>query len=214
MDFIDKLLNGFHGYKSTYFASHREMYRNLVTQGQHPGALVISCCDSRVDPAFITSCDPGDLFVIRNVANLVPPYEESGAFHGTSAAIEFGVCSLEISNIIIIGHEHCGGIRALMENSIHHVCTEGESFIKPWVDIAQKARIRVMEKASVHDDENARLRMCEQEALLVSLQNLMTFPWIRQRVAAGKLSIHGWYFSIESGELLAYNQNSGQFESQ
>lgn len=209
METVKKLLEGFRRFRGGFFDANRETFRRLA-QGQQPHALIISCCDSRVDPAVITDCDPGDLFVVRNVANIVPPYEEAGAYHGTSAALEFGVCNLEIPHIIVLGHARCGGIRSLMEGASG--CSGG-TFIGAWVKIAAPARAKVLKELP-----NAPLaeqtRACEMEAIHVSLDNLMTFPWVRDRVEQGKLVLHGWYYDIEAGELFAYNAESGAFEPQ
>jgi len=164
---------------------------------------VIACSDSRVDPAHLFDARPGDLFVVRNVANLVPPYESDGATHGVSAALEFAVRALGVAHVCVLGHGQCGGVRALLEGA------QGE-FLPRWVDIAREAR----------DDVLARLpgkppalqaRACEQAALLLSLRNLLTFPWVAERVEGGALALHAWYFDLERGELLAYAPDSGRF---
>ena len=151
---------------------------------------------------------PGDLFVIRNVANLVPPAENQGHYHGTSAALEFGVRNLAVQHIIVLGHAQCGGIHALLEGSVD----KQESFIAGWMDIADAAREQV-EREHANASSKVRHRACEQQAILVSLENLMTFSWIRERVEQGKLALHGWYFDIEQGELLGYDAAAGKFET-
>ena len=169
---------------------------------------MVGCCDSRVDPALIFDCAPGDLFVIRNVANLVPPAENQGQYHGTSAALEFGVCNLAVRHIIVLGHAQCGGIHALLEGGV----VSNESFIAEWMTIADAAREQVQrEHAQASSAE--RHRACEQQAILVSLDNLMTFSWIRERVEHDKLALHGWYFDMEHGELLGYNAAERKFET-
>ena len=197
------LVDGFGRFRKNHFES--DLFRRLSEQGQTPKVLVLGCCDSRVDPAIILDCDPGDLFVIRNVANLVPPFEHAGHYHGTSAALEFGVCNLGIEHIIVLGHAQCGGIRALMEGT----SGEGHSFIRSWMKLADSAREKVL---SGHPESDIRLlaKDCEKEAILASLSNLMTFPWIRSRVEAGTLELHGWYFDIDEGTLLGYS--AGKFE--
>ncbi|MDH4215812.1 MAG: carbonic anhydrase, partial [Gallionella sp.] len=188
-------------------AKNDALFRELVEQGQSPKTLVVACCDSRVDPALILDCAPGDLFVIRNVANLVPPAENQGHYHGTSAALEFGVRKLGIEHLIVLGHAHCGGIRALLEGGMQ----KEDAFISEWMGIADAARERVnLEVAET--SFAARQRACEKQAILVSLANLMTFTWIRERVEQGALALHGWYFDIEHGKLLGYNAANGQFE--
>lgn len=189
------LIEGFGRFREHHFES--DLFRRLSRQGQKPKVLVLGCCDSRVDPAIILDCDPGDLFVIRNVANLVPPFENAGHYHGTSAALEFGVCNLGIEHIIVLGHAQCGGIRALMEGS----SGDGHSFIKSWMKLAESAKERALSKSNEGTDA---AKECEKEAILASLSNLMTFPWIKSRVEDRTLELHGWYFDIEEGKLFAY----------
>jgi len=201
------LIEGFQRFRERYFVEGGEQFQDLVQFGQTPKALVVACCDSRVDPALVLDCAPGDLFVIRNVANLVPPSENQGHYHGTSAALEFGVRNLEVQHIIVLGHAQCGGIRALLEG----VVPKDESFIAGWMGIAEAARKHVEEEHANASDK-IRLRACEQQAILVSLDNLMTFSWVRERVKQGKLALHGWYFDIERGELLGYDMITQKFE--
>lgn len=208
MNHIDKLVDGFKRFKESRFTEKRALFDQLA-QGQHPKTLIVGCCDSRVDPAIITDCDPGDLFIIRNVANLVPPYETAGNFHGTSAALEFGVRHLGVENIIILGHAKCGGIRTLMENDAPS--DDQSSFVAGWMKVASHARNRVLSRLP-GEPVYKQVQACEKEAILVSLDNLLTFPWILERVAQKKLALHGWYFDIEQGELLQYNPNTNSFE--
>lgn len=202
-----QLIEGFLRFRERTLAKDDALFHDLVQYGQTPSTMVVACCDSRVDPALILDCAPGDLFVIRNVANLVPPAENQGQFHGTSAALEFGVCNLGIQHIIVLGHAHCGGIHALLEGDV----TKEDSFITGWMKIAAEAREHIEHELSTTNSE-IRHRACEQKSILVSLHNLMTFPWIRERVEQGKLALHGWYFDIEHGELLGYNAATSQFE--
>ncbi|MEO8332804.1 MAG: carbonic anhydrase [Gallionella sp.] len=203
-----QLIEGFHRFREHHFAEDAVRFQDLVQFGQTPKALVVACCDSRVDPALVLDCAPGDLFVIRNVANLVPPAENQGHYHGTSAALEFGVRNLAVPHVIVLGHAQCGGIHALLEGGV----SRDESFIAEWMGIADAARQQV-EKDLAGASEKQRHRACEQQAILVSLGNLMTFSWIRERVEQGKLTLHGWYFDIEGGELLGYNVTTRQFET-
>lgn len=201
MKSVENLIEGFRRFREQHFTSHDNLYQQLVKQGQTPKILVVACCDSRVDPALVFGCDPGDLFVIRNVANLVPPLEDRSGHHGTTAAIEYGVNILGVKHIIVLGHAHCGGINALMRAG--GVCAQG-SYIDDWMCLAESARTEVMEEmpnASLEEKERA----CEQRAILVSLENLMTFPWIRDRVQSGTLALHGWYFDIARGRLMRYD---------
>ncbi len=202
-----QLIEGFQRFRERHFAEDAARFQELVEFGQAPKTLVVACCDSRVDPALVLDCAPGDLFVIRNVANLVPPAENQGSFHGTSAALEFGVRNLGVRDVIVLGHAQCGGIHALLECTVD----SKDSFIAEWMKIADAARQQV-EREHANAGSKLRHRACEQQAILVSLDNLMTFSWIRERVEQGKLALHGWYFDIEQGELLGYNAASRKFE--
>lgn len=210
MSHIEKLVDGFRRFRSQNYDENRALFERLTKQGQSPKTIVVGCCDSRVDPAIVTDSDPGDLFIIRNVANLVPPFETSGNYHGTSAALEFGVRHLEVENIVVLGHAQCGGIRALMNQEPGAGPQEG--FISSWMKVASNARNRVLSR--MHDEPlEKQVRACEQEGILVSLDNLLTFPWILERVAQKRLTLHGWYFDMERGELLRYNSGSNRFEA-
>lgn len=204
----DQLVAGFKRFREQSLADKDAQFHDLVQFGQTPSTLVVGCCDSRVDPALILDCAPGDLFVIRNVANLVPPAENQGQYHGTSAALEFGVRNLEVQHIIVLGHAQCGGIHALLEGGV----AQDDTFIAEWMKIADAARQQIEQELAGAGSE-VRHRACEQQAILVSLGNLMTFSWIRERVEQGSLTLHGWYFDIEHGELLGYNPAIGRFET-
>jgi carbonic anhydrase len=205
---ITQLIQGFQRFREQHFEHHDTLYQQLVAQGQTPQVLVVACCDSRVDPALVFDCDPGDLFVIRNVANLVPPLEGHSGHHGTTAAIEYGVSTLGVKHIVVLGHAHCGGIDSLVKTG--GVGTPG-SYIDDWMSLVESARAEVIAEfphASIEEQERA----CEQRAILVSLENLRTFPWIRERVETGALMLHGWYFDIEHGQLLRYDTTTRVFE--
>lgn len=201
-----KLLAGFRRFRERYFTGEASVYTRLSVNGQTPKTLIIACSDSRVDPAIISGASPGELFVVRNVANLVPPCEENGQFHGVSSAIEFAVVNLKVENIIVLGHRQCGGIRHLMFSP----GLEGESFVGKWVQIAQEAKERV-QAVFAGADEETQCRACELEAIKVSLKNLKTFPFVRKALAEGRLEMHGIYFDLESGELLELSRESTQF---
>jgi len=200
------LLEGFKRFKQTYFGDDKKLYASMK-EGQPAKTLMVACCDSRVDPAILTDCDPGDIFTVRNVANLVPPCEEDQHHHGTSSAIEYAVTALKVESIIIMGHANCGGIKGLWESED----LNDSQFIHRWVSIAQEAKEWV--KVNHATESNAvQLKACEQRAILVSLQNLMGFDFVRERVEAGSLRLHGWYFDLAAGELLCYNPESNKFE--
>ncbi len=200
------LLEGFKRFKQTYFGDDKKLYASMK-EGQPAKTLMVACCDSRVDPAILTDCDPGDIFTVRNVANLVPPCEEDQHHHGTSSAIEYAVTALKVESIIVMGHANCGGIKGLWESED----LNDSQFIHRWVSIAQEAKEWV--KVNHATESNAiQLKACEQRAILVSLQNLMGFDFVRERVEAGSLRLHGWYFDLAAGELLCYNPESNKFE--
>ncbi len=204
---VEKLMQGYRNYRDGSYEQSRPLIEDLVARGQHPEVAVIACSDSRVDPAILFQADPGDLFVIRNVANLVPPMEQEGTYHGTSAALEFAILGLGVKHLIVLGHAHCGGIKAMMtpdpgDNTY--------SFLPSWVSMLAAAHRRVLATMS-QADEDARTRACEQNAVLVSLENLTTFQWVRERVENGTLQLHGWYVDIAVPELSAYDGKVGKF---
>lgn len=203
-----RLISGFRRFKEKYFEPENSIYRNLSTSGQSPKTLVIGCSDSRVDPAIITSAAPGDLFVVRNVANLVPPFETAkSGLHGVSAAIEFAVVNLKVDNIVILGHRQCGGIRALMTN--HFVDTS--SFVDQWMTIARPAKERVLEREKTNTDPDHLCQQCEQESIVESIKNLKTFPFVRQAIQERDLNLIGAYFDLESGKLLELTEDQSTF---
>ena len=203
-----KVLTGYQNFKETTFASNPELFRMLASQ-QAPKAMMIACSDSRVDPAIITNADPGDLFILRNVANIVPPCAPSDSgHHGTSAALEFAVHALQVDYIIVMGHAGCGGIRALMNRDPE--VGPGREFIYPWMQIAQPACNRTLR---LHGDKpfEEQVRHCEQENVKVSLDNLMSFSWVRDRVQSGTMKLEGLYFDIAAGALHRYDLRHDRF---
>ena len=194
------LIDGYKRFYKKSFEKKQEFYGNLSKEGQSPKFLVISCCDARVHPAQIMDTNPGDIFVIRNVANLVPVNEPDGKSHGTSAAMEFAVKHLNVKHIIVLGHSQCGGIKTLMEGE--HFSNE-YSFVDPWMGIAKNARLSVLEKHKGKSFEE-QCTYCEKASIEISLNNLMTFPWIKEKCDSGELNIHGWYFNIKTGALLGH----------
>ena len=208
MSDIAKFIAGFEQFHTRYFREDRGLFARLG-QEQQPRALVISCCDSRVDPVMLTGADPGDMFVVRNVANLVPPYRNEAEAPGIRSAIEFAVKNLDIEHVIVLGHSNCGGIKALMEGE--GITQNRYEFIGAWVRIARRARDWVL-REQPNEPPAVQARACEQAAILVSLDNLLSFPWVRDRVDADRIALHGWYFDIERGELLAYSADTATFE--
>ncbi len=190
---MDHLLSGYRRFRRDRWPERRRQFETLADTGQRPRALIVSCADSRVDPGMIFDAGPGELFVIRNVANLVPPFAPDGACHGTSAALEFGVRILEVPDILVMGHALCGGVRALLEGAP----AEASDFIASWIGLAAPARARALARTDILDQQLC----CEQETIRLSLENLLTFPWIASRLAAGTLRLFGAHFDIRSGEL-------------
>lgn len=201
---IRKLLEGNKQFKESYFGADRTLFDTLVAQGQQPKIMIVACSDSRVDPAMVFNCQPGQLFVVRNIANLIPPCETNDSHHGTSAALEFGVRFLGVEHIIVFGHTRCGGMQALLEHG-YNFDTHGSSFIMRWMDLARDAYDHVQQE---HNNEPfaKRLAICTQHSLTHSLKNLQTFSWINERVNAGTLTLHAWYFDLDSGSIYCYDQ--------
>ncbi len=205
-----RLMAGFRRFKEKYFLEgeiEHSVYSKLA-QGQTPKTLLIGCSDSRVDPAIMTGANPGELFVVRNVANLVPPCEPpTHGLHGTSSALEFAVVDLKVENIIILGHRQCGGIRALMNENPN----PGPSFIGRWMGIAKEARETVL-RDHADADHDTKCKFAEMESIKVSIRNLLTFPFMKEAFDAQRLNIVGVYFDLEQGQLWEYDLNTLQFQ--
>jgi carbonic anhydrase len=196
---IDRLILGFKSFRETYYEEQPDFYRLLVERGQKPEVMIIACSDSRVNPSIITKADPGALFIVRNVANVVPPYELASSYNCTSAAIEFAVCDLNVKDIIVLSHSHCGGIRCLCKG---HADGKSREFIDNWMSIVDKARDEKLEGEAQH-------RQVEREAIKVSMDNFLSFPWVKSRVEDKRLKLHGWWFDLEAGELLEHKAEDG-----
>ncbi len=191
------LFEGYDRFLRSYWQEHKDRYAELARDGQAPSSMVIACSDSRVSPELIFDSGPGEIFVVRNVSNLVPPYAPDLGNHGTSAALEFAVTVLNVSRIVVLGHSQCGGIRALVKGPE----TGGEDFIASWMKIAEPARARVCDAPDAPEDFDAICSQCERESIRVSLGNLLTFPWIKSRVEAGALKLAGLHFNVQSAAL-------------
>jgi carbonic anhydrase len=203
MPAIDLLVSGFKVFKARYYEHRPELYENLRTQGQTPEVMVVACSDSRVDPAILLGSEPGELFVIRNVANLIPPYQPDGKLHGTSAALEFGIRDLKVKHLLVLGHSGCGGIQALRRCGAGDPLSERE-FIGPWVSLGMRACEIVPS-----DPDGSKT---EQAAIEISLENIATFPWVAEGIKAGTLSVHGWWFDLQKGALWGYDAAKKRFE--
>lgn len=204
------LVQRYHGWHATTFAENHAWYRRLATEGQRPRAMIISCCDSRVHVTSIFGADTGEFFIHRNIANLIPPYEPDGEAHGTSAAVEYAVTSLKVAHLIVIGHSNCGGVAGC-----HAMCSgkapeleKTTSFVGRWMDILRPGYERV---AGAGSDEE-QLRALELQSVLVSLENLMTFPFVCEAVEKGDLAIHGLWTDIGDGGLMQYDAEEGSFQ--
>lgn len=200
LDVPSYLVDRYQRWRESTFQKNRAWYARLAKKGQNPRAMVISCCDSRVDTVRMFGAEPGDLFVVRNVANLVPPYSPDHQHHGTSAAVEYAVNTLEVAHIVVAGHSHCGGVDAC-----YQMCTgaapdleEASSFIGRWMDILRPGCERVLAEAKSSQPIHEAL---EHEAVRTSLANLRTFPFVSKAEAEGILSLHGVWIDIASGQL-------------
>ena len=200
---MEELLAGYRRFRSGIWADQRARFDELSKSGQRPRTMLIACSDSRADPQMIFDAAPGELFIVRNVANLTPPYGPDSKFHGTSAALEFGVRALKVRDLVVMGHATCGGIHALL----HGAPAETSDFVGQWVNIAERAKLRAL-----HFPPEKRQEYCERESVRLSLENLMTFPWIQAPVAAGELTLHGCYFDIRSG-ILEHLGDDGAFHA-
>lgn len=205
---IKRLIEGYQKFRQHYFQQDTGLFSNLVQNGQKPKFLVIACCDSRVDPAIITGCEPGDLFVVRNVANLVPPCDDDTKHHATSAALEFAVCGLAVKHIIVLGHSHCGGIQALLKGDVD---MENKGFIASWMRIAKNARDKILAEYADQPFE-MQANACEKLALTTSLNNLHSFPWIAEKISTNQLAVHAWHFDLSTGIIQNFNQSQNKFE--
>lgn len=206
--FPEHLTDRYHRFKFRHFTPNSDRYEELAAYGQSPDVMIVSCCDSRVDPETIFSAMPGELFVMRNVANLVPPYETGGNFHGVSAALEFALLNLRVKHIVVLGHAGCGGVKAALEQA---AAKQTEAlFISKWMSMLDDARLNVLAR---HQGLPAteRLRALELEGVKTSLKNLRTFPFVEELESNGRLALHGAYFDIASGSLHVLNQLKGSY---
>ncbi|MFD1914269.1 carbonic anhydrase [Halodurantibacterium flavum] len=205
------LVQRYQGWKATSYAGNKAWYRRLAEDGQHPRAMVISCCDSRVHVTSIFGADQGEFFIHRNIANLVPPYTPDGDHHGTSAAVEYAVTVLRVAHVVVLGHSSCGGVKGCFDMCSGRApeLEEKTSFIGRWMEILRGGYERT---AHVQDDD-LRIKALEKEAVLVSLENLMTFPFVRDAVEGEFLTLHGLWNDIGSGGLEQYDAASGTFQA-
>ena len=198
-----RLLDGYANFRSGHYAAEAERYRRLGTGSQTPKVMIIACCDSRAAPETIFDAGPGEIFVVRNVANLVPPYTPDGGHHATSAALEFAVLALGVKHVVVMGHGRCGGIHAAVQGSDPLTHTD---FIGSWMRGIKDVARYVKHQSDEHED--SFVRRVERASVEHSLANMRTFPWIRLRENGGELTIHGAWFDISLGELHAYDETN------
>ena len=208
MSALEPLIAGYRRFRDTGWTDQRARWAEL-SEGQSPRVLVIACSDSRVDPATIFDTSPGEVFAIRNVANLVPPFEDDASHHGVSAALEFAVTQLQVETVVVLGHEFCGGCRAAMTQAFAGLPNGAGGFVGNWVSLLDEARDAVIAQ---HGEDEQALRVLEREAVRVSLANLRSFAFVRQAEAAGTLSLVGAWFGIREGALLLLDEASGRFD--
>lgn len=204
---MEKLFKGILDFQSEDFEAHKELFTKLG-RGQNPHTLFVGCSDSRVVPTLITKTNPGELFIVRNIANIVPPYNLKGQFVGTASLIEYAVLALDVDSIVICGHSNCGGCCALNQppEDLEHMPN-----LSMWLDIISEVPARV-NRLMKGDSEAERAWITEKVNILVQMKNLLTYPFVKERVEAGTLNIMGWYYIIETGEVYNFNDETGHFE--
>lgn len=214
---IDNLIHGYRNFKKNFFQKEKAFFKKLIKENQRPKILIIACSDSRVDPSIIFNCNPGDLFVIRNIANIVPPCVYDNLYHGTSAALEFGIRTLKIKHVIVLGHSHCGGIGSILNDHLDKSCEE--DFISKWMKIVIdttnkeeliKSRELIKNNPKIFFNEIIKYG---KQSLINSIKNLLTFPWIKSLVINDCLYIHAWYFNLSSGNIEIYDSSKKSFIS-
>ncbi len=202
------LVQRYKGWRSTSYAENETWFTHLATHGQNPRAMIISCCDSRLHLTTIFGADSGEIFIHRNIANLIPPFEEDGGLHGTSAAIEYAVQFLNVANLMVVGHSQCGGVEGA-----YRMCHEKEKldsqFLEPWLALLRPGYEAISADCA---DRDAALRDMERQSVLISLKNLMSFPFVKEAVNERRLALHGLWHDIGMGLLYQYDANTRNFE--
>ena len=206
---FQKLIEGYRRFRNSQWSRERERWSELA-EGQSPEVMVIACSDSRVDPATIFDARPGEMFVVRNVAALVPPYQPDSNYHGVSAALEFAVTQLKVKEVVVMGHGFCGGCAAALTRQFDDARSGEGHFIAHWIDMLDEARDRVLERHPGDLDRSAFQEM-EMEGVKISLRNLRTFPWVAEREAEGSLRLRGSFFAIADGCLHLLDEGAGTF---
>lgn len=204
---VDKLIDGYRKFRRTTFARERSRYERLAAKGQQPKVLIISCSDSRVSPSIVFNTPPGAIFVARNIANIVPPHDPNGGPRSIGAAVEYAVKVLNVTDIVIKGHARCGGVAALVDGGSH---LPPNDYLKSWVAVAAPARKLFPPNFDSLSEADKR-RVSENAVIQNSIMNLSGYPWVRERLDAGTLRIHGWHFDFESGTLTRLDHESGEW---
>ncbi|HEY9704321.1 MAG TPA: carbonic anhydrase, partial [Allocoleopsis sp.] len=201
---MEKLIKGLHKFQDDYFTTHRELFQKL-SKGQQPRILFITCCDSRINPNLITQTEPGEIFIMRNIGNIIPAYGATNG--GEGAGIEYAVQALKIESLIVCGHSDCGAIKGLLDlNSL----AEDMPLVHNWLKHAEATR-RLMKENYNHLDKNALMSITIQENVLTQIENLRTYPIIRSRLRSGQMQLHAWVYQIETGKVFAYDTAEAQF---
>ena len=206
MSLPPRLLEGYRSFRNSRLPAEQGRYRELAETGQSPQVMVIGCCDSRVSPEVIFDARPGELFVVRNVANLVPPYAPDGQYHGVSSALEFAIAGLKVRHIVVLGHAHCGGVQAFAEDAAP---LSAGDFIGKWMSLMAPAAEKVGPRGQTTRQDY--LIKLEQASIANSIENLLTFPKVRELAAAGELALHGAYFGVATGQLSVRDPATGEF---
>ncbi len=208
---LERLLKGFADFRVGYYREHLDLFEKLATEGQSPKILIIGCADARVDPGILTQTKPGDIFTVRNIGAMVPPAQipPDTRQHGTSAAIEYAVRALDVEHVVILGHALCGGIAALVDGEQSAVA--GFDYLSTWTAVARDVRELALRELTGRPKAEI-VRAVEQAAVVNSVVNLMGFPWLAERVAAGKLLLHAWWFNLTEGQLYAFNPETARFD--
>ncbi|MEM7466976.1 MAG: carbonic anhydrase [Pseudomonadota bacterium] len=208
MSDISALIAGFSQFQREYTLDGDGKFKALLDFGQTPEIMMIACCDSRVDPAIITNSESGDILVVRNIANLVPPYSKRGDYREIHAAIEYGVCYLRVKHIIVMGHSRCGGIRSLMTRMLDEF--DPSHPLDEWTSIAEPIAREVLDRDDL-EDLNDKVCACSRETLDLCLKNLATYPWVEDAIRQERLTLHAWYFNLSTGALERYDPLSREF---
>ncbi len=210
MPSIGKLISGFRVFKATTFQQKKDMIEHMIEQGQKPSTMVVTCSDLKLAPAELVAANPGELYIVSNVGGIVPKHNAAGV-HGILSAIEYAVRNLEIENIIVLGHAKCDSIRMMMSDQFSATTGGLSESMKTWLSAASEARDAVKKELSEKSEEEQQVS-CEHESIIISLRNLMAYPYIAERMTKKKLNVFGWHFDIEAGEIMAFNQDSKFFE--